>query len=224
MANILNKTIAYESEMKLVNGVYAYEPQIKGFEDSTLHTIFMRTKLNTDGSINKVESSKAYLYAVAPIQSYTADGEEGKYKYIWYDYKNKIWANIRIYANGVETNWVWIPRYAYKIENSDADIKFVNLDNQYYNTETNTWTNLDEGYSVAAAFEQDGNLKGIWMAKYDASAGQINYEVSTNMQAVNPPKLEGFDQEKTFYVTYDSEWKSTVVGLIVTWNFVQLFG
>ena len=216
--NILNKTVAHDSEMKLVNGVYAYEPQVKGFQDSTIKPVFVHAKLNTNGTIS-VEGetkNKEYLYAVAPIQSYTEDGEEEKYKYMWYDYKNKVWANIRIKANGVETNWVWIPRYAYKIEGSEVDIKFVNLDNQYYNTETNQWTNLEEGYLVAAAFEQDGHLKGIWMSKYDASAGQLNYEVSTKAEAVNPPKIDGFDPEKTFYVTYDSAGVETVVGPIET--------
>jgi hypothetical protein len=204
--NILNRTVAHDSEMKLVNGVYAYEPQVKGFQDSTIKPVFVHAKLNTNGtlSVEDAKKNKEYLYSVAPIQSYTLDGEEGKYKYIWYDYQNKVWANIRINSNGVETNWVWIPRYAYKIEGSEVDIKFVNLDNQYYNIETNKWTNLEEGYLVAAAFEQDGSLKGIWMAKYHASQGQVNYEVSTSAEAVNKPKLDGFDPEKTFYVTYDS--------------------
>ena len=193
--NILNKTVAHDSELKLINGVYAYEPQVKGFQDSTIKTVFYQGN-----------NEKEHLYAVAPIKSYTEDGK----KYTWYDYKNKIWANIRIHANGVETNWVWIPRYAYKIEGSSVDIKFVNIDNQYYNTETNEWTSLEEGYLVAAAFEQDGSLKGIWMAKYDASAKQLNYEVSTSAKAVNPPKLDGFDQEKTFYVIYDSAGTTTV--------------
>ena len=216
LSPILNKTVEHDSELKQINGVYAYEPDVKGFQDSTIKTVYVHAKTNTNGTIASVGAdteNKEYIYAAAPVQSFE---EEENYKYIWYDYKNKIWANIHIKANGVESYWVWIPRYAYKIENSAVDIKFVNLNNQYYNTSTNQWTDIEEGYLVAAAFEQDRNLKGIWMAKYDASIGQINYEVSTAAEAANPPKSDGFDQEKTYYVTYDSAGKETVVGPIGT--------
>ena len=91
---------------------------------------------------------------------------------MWYDYKNKVWANIRIHANGVETNWVWIPRYAYKIENSAVDIKFVNLDNQYYNTDTNEWTTLEEGYLVAK-INQDHNTSYYFLENLKDECDEI---------------------------------------------------
>ena len=52
------------------------------------------------------------------------------------DYNKKIWANIRTVNKDtkIESWWVWIPRYAYKIPNAGASNKevsiiFIGMDN-----------------------------------------------------------------------------------------------
>ena len=37
----------------------------------------------------------------------------------WYDYGTANWANIVTRNNGLETYYVWIPRYAYQVDNTN---------------------------------------------------------------------------------------------------------
>ena len=90
----------------------------------------------------------------------------------WFDYENKVWANIKTTANEQEAWWVWIPRYAYKLPNTvndDTEIIFIDTNNKPVDTEKYGET-LPEGYTVHPAFDQDtdvnGNkLSGIWVCK-----------------------------------------------------------
>ena len=82
----------------------------------------------------------------------------------WYDYSKKEWANIvTTGASGdVETYWVWIPRYEYKLYSStqEATIKYINK---------NT-TKPDAGYEIPESFEFGGKqLAGYWISKYELS-------------------------------------------------------
>ena len=42
-------------------------------------------------------------------------GDENFDKTKWYDYDNNRWANAVVTIDGVESYFVWIPRYKYKI-------------------------------------------------------------------------------------------------------------
>lgn len=99
----------------------------------------------------------------------------------WYDYDNGKWANIKTEANGLEAYWVWIPRYAYVKPTSTTatqiDVKFIGTDVTSSNVEEKVGT----GYMVHPAFTvdtKDGTgkeeLKGIWVAKYEASSNTPN--------------------------------------------------
>ena len=109
-----------------------------------------------------------------------------KYKdetYVFYDYANQVWGNIKTTANNLECWWVWIPRYAYLItesqnENSsnkltETNVLFVDIDNNPMDT-TKFGNTLPSIYTVHPAFDPSGedgskNLKGIWMSKYEPS-------------------------------------------------------
>ena len=90
----------------------------------------------------------------------------------WFDYENKVWANIKTTANEQEAWWVWIPRYAYKLPNTvndDTEIIFIDTNNKPVDTEKYGET-LPEGYTVHPAFDQDtdvneNKLSGIWVCK-----------------------------------------------------------
>ena len=85
----------------------------------------------------------------------------------WYDYSNKKWANAET-ADG--SMWVWIPRYEYQItsgyhmamENGGTiDVKFI----------SGTQTTADTNYIMHPAFTfGTTELKGIWVAKFEATA------------------------------------------------------
>ena len=86
----------------------------------------------------------------------------------WYNYATANWANIVTRNNGTETYFVWIPRYAYKLNNINerSAVKFLK----------GTSSDIDEDYQIPEAFWWDNNgngekdkgeqLTGYWMSKY----------------------------------------------------------
>lgn len=88
----------------------------------------------------------------------------------WYKYSNNIWANIVTRNNGLETYFVWIPRYEYRLNSlkERAEIKFIGTDV--------TNKNCTPGYQVPEAFWWDNNSDGVedeeeqipgyWITKY----------------------------------------------------------
>lgn len=115
---------------ELVNGVYLCTPQLnEGFVKSN-------TRYVKDVNGNLVAGSWI---------SKKPDND-------WYDYKNQKWANIYVESEGIESYYVWIPRYVYKVDdeksvtgNERTDVKFVDIDNSYKNPETDEktdWTTL----------------------------------------------------------------------------------
>ncbi len=89
----------------------------------------------------------------------------------WYNYTYSNWANIVTRNNGAESYFVWIPRYQYKLNqtNQRAEVKFI----------LGTRTEKDPGYQIPEAFWWDKNdngqedegeqLTGYWMSKYQLS-------------------------------------------------------
>jgi hypothetical protein len=81
----------------------------------------------------------------------------------WYDYSNKKWANAKTLDGSM---WVWIPRYEYKIPTSHVNTSQtieINFLNNLINVPT-------DGYTIHPAFTfGTTDIKGIWMAKFEAS-------------------------------------------------------
>ena len=94
----------------------------------------------------------------------------------WYNYTDKKWANARTQDGSM---WVWIPRFAYKLNSGTqtTDVVFlIGTENKYYDETTNEIKDaIDEGYTVHPAFTTDianggwdKPLTGIWVAKFEA--------------------------------------------------------
>lgn len=96
---------------------------------------------------------------------------DGK-NYVWFDYSNKVWANIKTNNNSVNAYWTYIPRYEYIGDKyGGTTIKFIG-------TETTT---SDKDYIIPDAFKvvddkavgattanpKITQLNGIWMSKYE---------------------------------------------------------
>ena len=161
---------------ELVNGVYLCTPQLnEGFVKSN-------TRYVKDVNGNLVAGSWI---------SKKPDND-------WYDYKNQKWANIYVESEGIESYYVWIPRYVYKVDdeksvtgNERTDVKFVDIDNSYKNPETDEktdWTTLQsQGYQLPEAFtwgDDDSNktsIPGYWMSKYQLSYQQIQIKQLLNI-------------------------------------------
>ena len=113
----------------------------------------------------------------------------------WYDYNSKKWANAQTQDGSM---WVWIPRYAYKV-NADTktfDVVFLigTTDDYYENgvrktakrqTKTDETVDTTTGYTVHPAFTNESSigyanggwnqeLTGIWVAKFEAGYATSN--------------------------------------------------
>ena len=132
----------------------------------------------------------------------------------WYDYKNQKWANLYVESNGIESYYVWIPRYVYKkdVNNSVAgnermDVKFIDVNNNYKDAETEeetTWEELQkQGYVLPEAFWWDANnneveddgeqLPGYWMSKYQLSdLGEyvLDYNTAATVTSINVQEIK----------------------------------
>jgi hypothetical protein len=113
----------------------------------------------------------------------------------WFDYNNQVWANIKTVSDGMESWWVWIPRYAYNITGTSTSIKFIDT-----NDKPLTGEDLPSNYVVHPAFSN--GLKGIWVSKYETTQ-TIGESPTTNN--VNKPDLDGFDKEKTYIEIYNEK-------------------
>ena len=195
-----------ESEIVTVGEETYYAPNLEGFNALTTSAIYY----NEDFS--KTYEVGITLHMNQEVINYIEDGNT---KYIWYDYANKIWANIKTTANGYEAWWVWIPRYAYKIgEVTDTkkppttEIIYVDTNNKPLDTEK-YGSSLPEGYQVHPAFTTDKELKGIWIAKYDSSYGKNKTDDLEMTKKVMEPDLTGFDRENTYLIKYEENGNTT---------------
>ena len=141
-----------QGKYTLNNGLYVNEPDLTGYNEN--YTRY----LNVDSTGNLV------------IGNWINQEKSEN----WYNYKNSQWANIYVEKNGLETYYVWIPRYCFKLdqENERSDVKFIDVYNNYIdeNGQTTKWEELEkEGYQVPEAFEfANTQLPGYWTMKYTA--------------------------------------------------------
>ena len=125
----------------------------------------------------------------------------------WYDYNEKRWANAKS-ADG--SYWVWIPRYAYKIETcyhtsgedclaltgkeaGDIDVKFLkgttNVSSENILVETTGYEahvkDTSMHHFLHPAFQFNGEELGFWVAKYISSVEDQSHTCYTNSSALN---------------------------------------
>ena len=181
----------------LINGLYVNEPDVSGF----------------------VQENTRYIYAdsngnLVPGNWLTDDKPQN-----WYDYKNQNWANIYSESNGVDSFYVWIPRYVYKVDESNSvvgnermDVKFINTDNEYIDGVTGTKLTYKElkeqGYQLPEAFSWENNkdepliIPGYWMSKYQLSEldeYKINYSLAASRTHFNVNNLTNNTTNATKY-------------------------
>ena len=208
-------------DYKLYNNVYANAPELDGFDP-------LKTR---------------YVY-------YDEDGEEKIGDWIkdaepenWYDYGHTTWANIYVEDQGIESYYVWIPRYVYKKDtvnsvsgNERMDVKFVDNDN-YYKDPINpdndlTWEELEEqGYKLPEAFIWDSQygdgltyISGYWQAKYQVTnLSKFSLDFTATVDATNinitNVKVNSETPVATYKYALDGEvWATTANS---TYNFVN---
>ena len=137
-------------------------------------------------------------------------GETGFDENNWYDYTSSKWANA-VTEDG--SYWVWIPRFAYKINSSakTIDVKFlIGTTDEYYTDETKTKKETakraksateevdttTDYYYVHPAFTNessigyanggwDKEITGIWVAKFEAGYASGNNSAPVKASSAN---------------------------------------
>ena len=112
----------------------------------------------------------------------------------WYDYDAKKWANAQTQDGSM---WVWIPRFAYKINSSNKTFDVVFLKDTTNNyVENGTEKNAEtEGYTIHPAFKNesstgyenggwDKELTGIWVSKFEAGFASGNNSATVKESSV----------------------------------------
>ena len=153
-----------------------------------------------DGKVNKPElmTGMSAIKFTEPTDS--TEGKDEKVsdssKNDWYNYSEKKWANAQTEDGSM---WVWIPRYAYKINKSNQtfDVVFlVGTTDNYYDKDGKLQTakrqtsetdipDATKDYVVHPAFTNESNigyvnggwkkeLTGIWVAKFEAGYASGN--------------------------------------------------
>ena len=177
-----------KGEYVLKNGIYVNKPDVSsGFDKLRTRYMYLDKNKNL-------------------VPGNWLNGEEPK---DWWDYNTQNWANILVENEGVESYYVWIPRYCYKVDtdnslsgNERMDIKFINTDNEYIDAltgETTSWEDLEKaGYKIPEAFswkfqyeyDVETIIPGYWSAKYqlsDLSSYNLSFvaRVSVNSIEIN---------------------------------------
>lgn len=132
----------------------------------------------------------------------------------WYDYKDKRWANVKTEDGSM---WVWIPRFAYRINPSTQTTSVVFLiddtDNYYDEngniqvakrcTDEKATIDTTTGYTVHPAFTNetsinyrnggwDKELTGIWVAKFEAGYVQGNNSAPEKASSVSYTQTDAY--------------------------------
>ena len=152
-------------------------------------------------SVSKINRANAPVLkkGMTPVKFEINEKDTSKMKIVetnanddsWYNYEEKKWANAKTEDGSL---WVWIPRYAYRIntETQTTSIVFLQGNTNNYYDENNTkyaakvCASIDgsvdttTGYTVHPAFANessisfrnggwDSDLYGIWVAKFEAA-------------------------------------------------------
>ena len=161
----------------------------------------------------------------------------------WYNYvegdnqtdlKNSKWANAKMTKDGIDSYFVWIPRYEYKILSGKGTNTTGKIEVKFIPT---SQTTPDEGYKIHPAFtngtsnnfkngEWDKELPGIWVGKYETSHSDAteNSEGSGNTLAIVPnvqswrnitvgecyTTAYNYDRDKESHLMKNSEWGACV--------------
>ena len=188
--------ISYDAKVTQVgeSNIRYYEPDLTNMAKETTSLIFYKLQ---DGAVTdetKEISASEWLIKGRP-NKIEVDGQS----YILYDYENRIWANIKKVANGLETWWTWVPRYAYNektVTAEDTKIIFVDINDKQLDG-----SELSEDYSVAGSFKNN-QKKGAWVSKYEPMP---KVETDTAYYEYYIPDLSGFDTENVYIQIYNKE-------------------
>ena len=195
--NNLTANTQYTLEVKVTDGA--------GLSDTETITVTTKRILPIDGSFDaekgvntpKIGSNMELVVFDESTTAWEKDDTNSEYNYIdtsTNGNENKSeWANAKVTTQvdgqDVESYFVWIPRYAYKINGeNDIDIKFIKgtgteaADGTICKYADDSTLNTFTDYIIHPAFTRDADLgggwseelPGIWIGKYEVSSVEGN--------------------------------------------------
>ena len=204
---------ANEAKEKTQNAAENQAITLNEYEDELNKYISGTSKVETDwtGKVNKpklMTGMTAIKFNEPTGDEKAKEGSTVKTTDIdaaWYDYDAKKWANAQTQDGSM---WVWIPRFAYKVNSSTKtfDIVFLEGTTDYYyengerkeakrqKTENET-IDTTTGYTVHPAFTNessinyanggwDKELTGIWVSKFEAGYASGNNSVTPTASSI----------------------------------------
>ena len=190
-----------QGQKEELGGLASLEQQL----DEAIGNTFIKEK-----GVNKprlAEGMKAIKFS-QPNDTTKGEVEESSESDVeWYNYNDKKWANSQTEDGSM---WVWIPRYAYRVDKDTQTFEVVFLigtTDNYYDENGNIQTakrcnSVDEevdtktGYTVHPAFTDETaisyrnggwnkELTGIWVAKFEAGYASGNNNATVKASSVS---------------------------------------
>ena len=200
---------ANEAKEKTQNAAENQAKTLNEYEDELNKYISGTSKVETDwtGKVNKPK----LMTGMTAIKFNEPTGDEKAKEgstvkttdtdAAWYDYDAKKWANAQTVDGSM---WVWIPRFAYKVNSSNKTFDVVFLKDTT-NTYIDNGTEKDaekEGYIVHPAFKDesstgyenggwDKELTGIWVSKFEAGYASGNNTATVKESSVKYTQASG---------------------------------
>ena len=139
----------------------------------------------------------------------------------WYDYGNKLWANAVIlidktktYNNGdtipesnIQSYFVWIPRFRYKLWNTGTAIKKAHsIEIEFETKETKASTGSNNGEWLTHPAFTTFNSNGFWVGKFETG-----YKGATSVATA---QVNSNDSSKVIIKPNVYSWRNITVGNI----------
>ena len=208
---------AQEAKEKTQNAAENQAKTLNEYEDALNQYVSGTSKVETDWT-GKVNKPKLMTGMTAIKFNEPAGDEKAKEgstvkttdtDAAWYDYDAKKWANAQTQDGSM---WVWIPRFAYKVNSSTKTFDVVFLKDTT-NTYLDNGTEKDaekEGYIVHPAFKNesstgyenggwDKELTGIWVSKFEAG-----FATSNGNSAPKKASLVNYSQTSVWASGYET--------------------
>ena len=137
----------------------------------------------------------------------------------WYNYCNKEWANAVIVSSGtykvgdtipesaIESYFVWIPRFRYKLWNTGTAIKKVHsIEIEFETKETKASTGSNNGEWLTHPAFTSFNSNGFWVGKFETG-----YKGATSTSTA---QVNSNDSSKVIIKPNAYSWRNITVGNI----------
>ena len=175
--------------------------------------------MNTGGCTSKVATPeiKGDLIPVTISNDGTVKYADTNSK--WYNYCNKEWANAVIVSSGtykvgdtipesaIESYFVWIPRFRYKLWNTGTAIKKAHsIEIEFETKETKASTGSNNGEWLTHPAFTTFNSNGFWVGKFETG-----YKGATNASAA---QVNSNDSSKVIIKPNVYSWRNITVGNI----------